>query len=375
MPEPFKNLFNADLIGAMARHLGRVSGEFDAAEFERRACQGLHALELKARCGQICTALEVCLPADFEQACALLNASLHPEKQADLRQLTMDDQGIRGWAIMPMAEYVARHGLPYFDVSMTLLGEMTQRFTAEFAVRPFIIQQPEQAFHYLHQWAEQDNYHLRRLASEGSRPRLPWGQQITHLIKNPEPLLPLLEKLMDDGHEYVRRSVANNLNDISKDHPELLVNVARRWWAEGSSDRRRLIRHAGRTLIKQGHQPLLQVLGFHPPEIHVLSAHLKPQKIRLGEAIQLAFSFQADSINSQALVVDYVIWHQRKTAGPSAKVFKWKTLTAKPGQSVHLTKAHSFKAVTTRVYYPGVHQVDIQVNGVKMHSFSFELCE
>lgn len=374
MPEPFKNLFNPVLIRAMARHLGRVSTDFDAAEFERRACHGLDVLELKARSEHICAALGACLPADFEQACLLLRASLHPEKDVDLRHLIMDKEGIRGWAIMPMAEFVARHGLPYFDLSMTLLGEMTQRFTAEFAVRPFIIDQPERAFHYLHRWAEEESYHLRRLASEGSRPRLPWGQQIAYLVKNPEPLLPLLEKLKDDPHEYVRRSVANNLNDIAKDHPQILVNVVRRWWPEGSIERRRLIRHASRTLIKKGHQPLMKILGFNAPEIKLLSSHLTPSRIKLGETIELALSFESKSTQSQPLVVDYVIWHQRKTAEPSPKVFKWKTLVVDPGHSAHLVKAHSFKPVTTRSYYPGTHQIDIQVNGVKITSFTFELC-
>lgn len=375
MPEPFKNLFNPNLIRAMAGHLGRVSTEFDAAAFEQRACQGLEALELKARSEHICMALEACLPPDFEQACALLTASLHPEQDVDLRQLTMDECGIRGWAIMPMAEFIARNGLSHFDLSMDVLAEMTQRFTAEFAVRAFIIEQPERAFEHLHQWAEHKNYHLRRLASEGARPRLPWGQRINYLVKNPAPLLPLLEKLKDDNHEYVRRSVANNLNDISKDHPEVFVHLARRWWQVGSPDRRRLVRHAGRTLVKQGHQPLLQVLGFKPPQIKNLTANINPKIIQMGEAVQLVFSCTSDSTEAQDLVVDYAMWHQRKTALPSAKVFKWKTLCLAPGQTVQFTKMHSFKAVTTRSYYPGIHRIDIQVNGEKIATLNFELCD
>lgn len=375
MPEPFKNLFNPALIESMGQHLYRVSEDFDHRRFVRYACAGLEQLELKARSAQICDALEACLPVDFPQACAVLRASLHPEDDVDLRELTMDADGIRGWAIMPMAEFIARHGLAHFDLGMATLAAMTRRFTAEFAVRPFIIQQPERAFQWLHRWAEDDNYHLRRLASEGARPRLPWGQQIPHLIKNPEPLLPLLDKLKDDEHEYVRRSVANNLNDIAKDHPHLLVDLAKQWWPDGSSKRRKLIRHAGRTLIKQGHQPLLELLGFFEPKIRISSARLSPSSVSMGGEVHLEFTLVSESDQEQSLVVDYVVWYQRKTAQLSSKVFKWKTLTLKPGQALRLIKTHSLRPVTTRVYYPGAHRVDIQVNGRLVETLNFELCD
>ncbi|MEM8814082.1 MAG: DNA alkylation repair protein, partial [Pseudomonadota bacterium] len=244
MPEPFKTFFNPDMIALMGTHLARASDGFDQGRFVDLATDNLDALELKERSRQIRDALQACLPSGFRDACAVLSTALHPEDDVDLSQTCMDEHGIRGWAVMPMTEFVAENGLDDFDYAMDILKEMTKRFSSEFAVRAFIVRNPDKAMTIMAGWTEDANYHVRRLASEGSRPRLPWGGNLAMLISDPEPVIDLLENLKDDPSDYVRRSVANSLNDVAKDHPDRVAEIAGRWLEHADGNRRRLVRHA-----------------------------------------------------------------------------------------------------------------------------------
>ncbi len=267
MPEPFKNLFNPTLITRMGDHLSAADPGFDRAAFIAAACEGLEALEMKERSAHIQAALDPLLPQDFRAACDVMLASLSPKTDEDWKAEDIETLGICGWAVMPMAEIVAARGLGDFDHAMGVLAEMTKRFTAEFAVRPFLIADPERGLKIARQWAEDDNYHVRRFASEGTRPRLPWGLRLQSFVEDPQPLLPLLTRLRDDPSEYVRRSVANSLNDIAKDHPDLIAGIAADWLQDAPKDRVRLVKHACRTLIKAGHAPTLEALGYGPAEV------------------------------------------------------------------------------------------------------------
>lgn len=375
MPEPFKNLFNAQLIRQIGEHLQRVDPTFDAPAFARKAEDGLDQLELKARSQQIRDALVEYLPADFSQAQQLLLDALHPEEDVDLRDLTMDARGIRGWAIMPIADFIAHRGQDEFELSMQALKEMTKRFSAEFAIRSFIIADPIRALRLMTQWATEQNDHVRRLASEGARPRLPWGQQIKALIADPAPLIPLLQRLRDDPSDYVRRSVANNLNDIAKDHPELVADLAQQWLENAPVNRQRLIRHACRTLIKKGHTKTLFALGVAPAEIAPAVLTLSEQKIHVGQALKLNLVLRSLSRKPQNLVVDYMVYHRRANGDLAGKMFKWKTLILLPEQTLMLERNHSFKVVTTRKYYAGDQAVAVRINGALTDPITFELCE
>ena len=219
MAEPFKNFFNATMIGQIGDHLARVDPGFDNTAFSAIACAGLEPLELKARSNHIRQALEKTLPDNFRESCELIIAALHPVDDSPIGDMAMDDQGIRGWPIMPIADYVAENGMQEFDYSLDVLGHLTRRFSAEFAIRHFFLKDWQRTLDKAFAWSKHDNVHLRRLASEGSRPLLPWGLKLTGFVDDPSPLLPLLEGLKNDPDEYVRRSVANNLNDIAKHHP------------------------------------------------------------------------------------------------------------------------------------------------------------
>lgn len=375
MPEPFKNLFNPILINALAQHLARAAAgryPFSSQKFVRLACAGLDQLEMKDRSRQITRSLTDCLPKDFAVACAILLEALHPEEEAPLSAQVMDKRGVRGWAIMPMADFVAQNGLYEFDLSMHALAQMTKRFTAEFAVRPFIIHDLERAMAYLHAWAADSNLHLRRLASEGSRPRLPWGLRIATLVENPRPLLSVLEMLRDDPSEYVRKSVANHLNDIAKDHPQVVVQVAEQWLPDAPPARARLVRHACRTLIKQGHKNTLELLGYEPATLTQLQFTLSEPSLHVGSTLELQLVLRAE--RKQALLVDYVMHFRLASGRIGKKVYKWKAFQLAGGERMTLRKTHSFRAIATRRFYPGLHKVELQLNGHIVAQQSFELC-
>ncbi|MDA4844297.1 DNA alkylation repair protein [Hoeflea poritis] len=374
MPEPFKNFFNPELIKAMAGHLARQSTRFDAPRFREHALNGLDALELKQRSNQITDALCISLPDDFRSACSILVNALHPEDDVDLSELTTDARGLRGWAIMPMADFVARKGLDDFDHGMDVLKEMTKRMSAEFAVRPFIAADAERAMRHVKRWARDPNYHVRRLASEGSRPRLPWGLRLNEFVADPEPILPVLETLRDDPEEYVRRSVANSLNDIAKDHPDLVAEIAGDWLSgDPGKERQRLVRHACRSLIKAGHRPTLKALGYGQASVALENLSINNETIRVGEALRIRAELRSTATSDQDLIVDYVVHHRKANGGTSPKVFKWKAVRLAAGESLVLEKSHSMRPVTTRTYYGGQHVIEIQANGKRLGEQAFTL--
>ncbi len=373
MTEPFKNFFSKKLIKGMGDHFAKAWPGFDHAGFVKSASKNLDALELKERSAQITDSLKTFLPEDFNKAGEIMLASLGPEEDIDVNWADVDDQGLVGWSIMPMVDYVGLYGLEHFDLSMTLFKELTKRSSSEFGIRFFLLKEPKRTLSVLKKWSRDPNHHVRRLVSEGSRPRLPWGMQLPSFIKDPSPLLPLLEALKDDKEEYVRRSVANNLNDIAKDHPDTVAKIAKQWLNEAGKDRERLVRHACRTLIKQGHQKTLKALGYGSPNVKLNKFSVLTARVDFGEALLFEVSLTSTSKKAQPLIIDYAIHHRKANGGSSPKVFKWKTTTLAPLATLESQKKHPMKKITTRVYYPGTHKVEILVNGISLGSKTFEL--
>jgi len=373
MPEPFKNLLNKQVIHGMALHFNNQWPEFDATGFEATALSNLDQLELKARGEQITHAMIQYLPSDFEQSAEIMLSSLGPELQDNVSAGAVDDNGIAGWAIMPMTHYVGLRGHDHFDLSMTLLKEMTKRSSSEFAIRFFILESPNKTLSVLKGWATDNNQHVRRLVSEGTRPRLPWAMRLPDFIKDPSPVIALLEILKDDETEYVRRSVANNLNDIAKDHPNVVTDIAAQWMKDASQERKKLIRHACRTLIKNGNKKALKVLGYGKPRITCTSIDILTPQVVFGDALQFVLSISSESNQEQALMIDYIIHHRKANGSTSPKVFKWRALTLPAKKELISTKKHAIKDITTRVYYPGMHTVEVMVNGVSQGTADFTL--
>ena len=373
MAEPFKNLINPALVQACGDHLRRAWPGFDRAAFERQALHGLAGLEMKARAMQVADALEATLPADFDRAAGLVEAVLAPAATDDSLGMATSEAGLAGWIGWPLGEFIARRGLAEPERALRALHALTQRFTAEFAIRPLLVQHFDLTLATLARWRDDPSPHVRRLVSEGSRPRLPWGLRIQRLVVDPSPTLPLLRPLQDDDSEYVRRSVANHLNDIAKDHPAVVADWLREHLPGAPPARRALLRHASRTLVKQGDARVLKAWGLGQGLRGEVRFSLSPRRAAVGGKVELALDLTSTSSKPQALAIDYVVHHVKANGSTSPKVFKGWQRTLGPRESCRLVKSHSLKPVTTRVLYPGEHRVDVQVNGKVVASAVFTL--
>ncbi len=374
MAEPFKNMIGAELIGHLGRHLLRVWPQFRREAFRRRALRGLDALELKARVRHVAIALEEFLPDDFARAADLLEATLAPARtDTDLSALVPGDGGLAGAPLWPMTDFVARRGLGDPERALQALHAMTQRHTAEFAIRPFLRLHPEPSWAALRRWVNDPSAHVRRLVCEGSRPRLPWGEVLQELVRDPSPTLPLLERLQDDPSDYVRRSVANHLNDIAKDHPEVVAEWIGKHVAAASKQRLALLQRAGRTLIKRGHRGVLGAFGCAEALRGEATMTIAPGKARVGDELQIDVTVQSRGRRSQRLVIDYVVHQVRQRGLPSRKVWKGWVLDLAANERRELTRRHSLRAVTTRRDHPGWHAVELLVNGRVVATSGYEL--
>ncbi len=367
MAEAFKTFLNAAVVRNTARHLRRAWPDFDARAFERRSLAGLDALEMKARAMHIAGALEATLPTDFDHAATVIEAGLAP----------LDDEtdaaGLRSWALWPVGEFVVRRGIGHPARALTALHAVTQRFTAEWAIRPFILEHPQLCWDTLARWTGDPSEHVRRLVSEGSRPRLPWGMQLKGLIADPSPTLPLLRALQDDPSEYVRRSVANHLNDIAKDHPAIVSQWLDAHLPGASDERRALLKHASRTLIKQGHADTLAAWGLGRRMAGEASLVVSPKRVSVGESLRLDVTLRSSSARTQKLAVDYAVHHVKASGETTPKVFKGWVLELGPREERALSKSHSMRLITTRRYHAGRHGVDLRVNGEVVATAGFDL--
>ncbi len=374
MAEPFKNFINPALVHSAGEQLAQSMPAFDARRFVRLATTDLETLELKARAMHVASALEATLPSDFARAADGVERALAPPFADDqLSHHSGEHDGLAGWILWPVGEFVVRRGMQSPERSLQALHAITQRFTAEFAIRPFIVAHGDVVFHTLHRWVHDPSAHVRRLVSEGSRPRLPWGLQLRQLIADPSPTLPLLLALQDDESEYVRRSVANHLNDIAKDHPALVAEWLETHLPTASAQRRAMLKHASRTLIKRGDARVLTAWGTGKSFAGDATLSLSPKRVKLGGHVQLQLELRSTSRATQQLVVDYAV-HFRKADGRlSPKVFKGWSLELAPHEHRSLVKRHPLKPVTTRRYHAGLQAVEILVNGAAVARAEFSL--
>ncbi len=368
MAEPLKNHFGADVPATIAANVSAVHPDFPAAAFVRDALSGYDELELMPRGRHIAQALHRHLPAHYPVAVEILVASTDRDNQRSVAS------GMGGFLFMPHGFFVAEYGLDDFEPSMRALYVLTRRFTAEFAIRPFLVRHPRATLARLAQWARDPNDHVRRLVSEGTRPRLPWAPRLPAFQADPAPVLALLELLRDDPSLYVRRSVANNLNDIGKDHPQLLADVARRWMVNAPAPRQWVVRHALRWAVKNGDPAALQVLGFgQAARVAISEAAITPARVLIGASLSIRFALCNRLSRPQDLLVDLQVHYMKANGSPSAKVFKLKTLRLEPRATVQLQKTLSLAEMTTRKHYPGNHLVEVLVNGKPLPLGSFNL--
>lgn len=364
MPDPtaapaLKNIFDPARFRHIAAETAAVYPRFDGKQFLKLALAGLEDLSLMQRLRRTSECLHATLPGDYKKSIAILR-KLAPRINS-------------GFVTLVLPDYVGLYGRDDFDTSMEALKFFTSFGSSEFAVREFIRQDPERTLAVMKTWARDESEHVRRLASEGSRPRLPWSFRLDALMAEPELAAPILEALKADSSLYVRKSVANHLNDITKVHPDWVLSRLKSWPLENAHTAW-IARHALRTLIKKGDKQALGVIGAgQKAAVSISDLSISPKKLRLGERLDLSFTLQSASRKSQRLVVDYAIHYVKKSGTSSAKVFKLKELSLGTGESVQLSRSQVVRDFTTRVHHAGRHEVDIMVNGERLASAFFDL--
>ncbi len=348
----FKDELDAAAGRRLAREIAAAWPAFPARRFTSGLAKALEPLELLARSDLLAERLVAAMPAPFPAAAEVLYRAL-------------GSPTFSGWIVMPCGGFVARAGLDDPDTALPLLAALSGRWSSEFAVRPFIERHRTQTYEHLHRWVDDEDEHVRRLVSEGTRPRLPWARRLRFLVDDPSPNIPLLERLVADPSPYVRRSVANHLNDIAKDHPELALELGRRWIGR-SGDADVLVRHGLRTLVKRGDRGALELLGASVNRVELRSLTVDMQRIKIGEAVDLIVTLalpEGSNLPAET-IIDYRVHYIGARGEPKApKVYKLARRRIEPGRAVTLRRRHVFDHVSIRRIHPGQHRIDVQGNG------------
>lgn len=354
-----KEMFDEARYRKMARDVAAVYPRFEAKRFLERTLPGLEPLALLQRLRRATEALRATLPQSYAKALAVLR---------DVAPIWGE-----GFTALVLPDFVGLYGRDDFDRSLDALKFFTRFGSSEFAIREFLRLDLPRTLREMERWSRDENEHVRRLASEGCRPRLPWSFKLRELIADPAPVAPILHNLRADPSLYVRKSVANHLNDITKDHPDWVLARLREWDL-GHRHTAWIARHALRTLIKRGDRAALAVIGAgEPARVMVTTFTVAPARIRLGESIALTAALVSTARESQRLVVDYAIHYVKASGSASRKVFKWKEVTLAPGAALELAKRQTIRDFTTRRHHAGTHEVELLVNGERLAAGCFDL--
>jgi len=370
MPESksLKDMFDRDAVRFVADRVAGVWAPFPTARFVREVWADLPALELKARAERIARGLREFLPPDWPLALDIvLRAAGDPDEGGGV-------EGFSGFRFLPFLNFVGLHGRGDRKRSLAALERLTRHFSAEFDIRGFLADDLDGTLARMAAWSKHRDWRVRRLASEGSRPLLPWGMRVPALVADPTRAAAILDRLHDDPNEVVRRSVANHLNDVAKKHPEHAVATARAWLAKPRHPDRAAatVRHALRTLVKQGHAGALDLLGF-AGTVELVGFDLATPHVTMGGHLEFAAEIRARGKGKVRLSIDYAVCHRRADGRLAPKVFKLAVREAAPGEEVRVAKRHAIRPITTRRYYAGEQAVELRVNGAVVARAAFVL--
>lgn len=363
MSELLKDRYNYESLHDLALRMKAVYPSFQADDFVSDIMdEAWDALGIKARIRQIAINLGRYLPSDYEQALGIIDQVVagYPAEFND-------------YTLMYFPDFVEVFGQDecHWDLSIAALERYTPSSSSEFAVRPFIIKHEERMMQQMAVWARHNNEHVRRLASEGCRPRLPWGQALPRFQKDPSPVLAIVEQLKADPSLYVRKSVANNLNDISKTHPELVAKIAKDWYGKNKHTDW-IVKHGCRTLLKQGNKEMLDIFGLANADcVHVDDFTLGAPSVSIGENI--TFSFQIETKKATRVRLEYGIDYMKANGKRNRKIFQISELFLKENEKKPYTKKHSFADASSRKHYAGSHSVTLIVNGTERGTLDFEV--
>jgi 3-methyladenine DNA glycosylase AlkC len=350
-----KDLYSPGFYKNLSDHLTGVMPSFNRQRFISQIFSDeFSGMELKARMKHTTRIIHLFMPSDFNKSIRIILKLI-----GELKKKGTESGGL---AYMFLPDYIETYGIDDFEVSMKAIEEITQFISCEFAVRPFVIRYGTRMVNQMKKWSVHKNFDVRRLASEGSRPRLPWAMAIPALKIDPRPIIPILEKLKNDPSEYVRRSVANSLNDIAKDHPDIVVALAKKWKGL-SKETDAIIKHGSRTLLKKGHSQILTHYGLKSKNLLVTGFNIANPSVSMGGELEFSFCVTNRNRKKQTVRLEYGLYYNKSNSQLSKKVFKISEKSFEAGESVLVTRRQSFKKITTRVHYAGNHKLSVIVNG------------
>lgn len=368
MPEPLKNLYTKNFFDGLAFAFEGALPLYDHQKYLRLVFnKDWKAMELKQRVRHAALCLRDFLPPSFPKAA--------PQLVKASKLLRERSQKGYGYFCIFLCDYIEVFGLDHFKESMIAIEQITQLASAEFCIRQFIIKYPKAAMLQLMEWSKHESQDVRRLASEGCRPRLPWAIALPEFKKDPSPILPILENLKTDESEYVRRSVANNLNDIAKDNPDVVLKLVSQWKGK-HPETDQIIKHGCRTLLKKGNVTALKYLGFESAcKVKIDNFKLLKKKIRIGESLGFSFDFKLQEKKSHRLRLEYGIDYMKSNGKSNRKIFKVTEGEFEPGKIYNIVRTQRFQDFTTRKHYPGHHSIAILINGNECCCEKFSLTE
>jgi 3-methyladenine DNA glycosylase AlkC len=363
----FKDVFfDLNMLRTLGAALERQITDFSFNHFLKKVySDGWETKELMPRVKHLAVVLHEFLPEDFPKAAGILSMVADDIRNAKNKQQT--------FGFMCLAEYISSYGLNHLNASVRAMETITKLISCEFAVRPFIIRYPRQMMAIMMEWSRHEDAKVRRLASEGCRPRLPWGLALRDFKTDPSPILPILEALKEDPDEWVRKSVANNLNDISKDHPQFLLQLIKKWKGKNAQTDA-LLKHAARNLLKRGDEHALALFGVrHDQKIKADRTRILTPTVHVGSELRFEFEITNDSRQNKLVRLEYAIYYNTARGVLSKKVYKISEKEYKAGTKYHITRKQSFKPITTRRFYAGKHELSVIVNGKESKRLPFEL--
>ena len=359
MAELLKDGYNRPLLEKLAGLLSEQDSTFQPDIFlDQVFDETWESLELKQRMSHIARVMQKTITHSYKMQLKIL----YP----------VAEEANTGFLGMVFPDFVEQFGMDDWDLSIPALEWFTRFASSEFAVRPFILKDQSRMMKQMLEWSKHENYHVRRLSSEGCRPRLPWAMALPALKKDPAPILPILENLKEDPEDYVRRSVANNLNDISKDNPELVIRIAKEWLGN-NPETDWIVKHACRSLLKRGNTEVLTLFGFENPyKVKIANPGLKQKKIKIGDDLEFQFDLETTAKCLGKIRLEYAIDYVKKNGKLSTKVFQISESEIE-SKTKSFTRKQSFKDLTTRKHNPGTHRLKIIVNGIEKWQMTFEV--
>lgn len=366
MPEPLKNVYSPAFVEQFLNSWKKVTPALSDEKFHAYVFDnGWELLELKARMSRLAEAMQLVLPSSFKEATPVLKRLV--------KQLIDDGFSKDNFEFMFIPEYVERQGINNLEEALDVFESITQFTSCEFAIRPFIMQNETRVMKQMLQWSKHHHPSVRRFSSEGCRPRLPWAMALPRFKKDPSLILPILEQLKADSSLFVRKSVANNLNDISKDQPELALNIAYNWYGQQSTTDW-IVKHGARSLLKAGNPRAMELFGYAPIDQLVLNDFaLITEEVIFGEQLAFHFSLQNKTNKELKVRMEYGIYFLKNNGTQAKKVFKISERTLSPNEKVVLEKQHKITPISTRKYYEGEHAVALIINGIEFSKKPFLL--